>query len=56
MVKRNLQVRRCGVCLPCLSTDCDQCRYCEDMPKHGGRGSYKQPCEARKCDWVEFDR
>ncbi|CAN0292299.1 unnamed protein product, partial [Ectocarpus sp. 4 AP-2014] len=39
----------CGECAPCRSTDCGQCRYCVDMPKHGGRGSYKQPCEARKC-------
>ena len=50
------KVRRCGSCPRCLAPDCGQCRYCEDMPKHGGRGSYKQPCEARKCDWVEFDR
>ncbi|CAN0457531.1 unnamed protein product, partial [Ectocarpus sp. 8 AP-2014] len=50
------KVRRCGECAPCRSADCGQCRYCVDMPKHGGRGSYKQPCEARKCAWVEFDR
>lgn len=49
-------MKRCNLCLPCLSPDCAVCRFCKDMPKHGGKGSFKQPCENRKCLWVEYDR
>ncbi|CAM9764926.1 unnamed protein product, partial [Choristocarpus tenellus] len=40
--------RRCHVCKGCKAVDCQQCRFCLDMPKHGGRGSFKQPCQARR--------
>ncbi|CAN0453446.1 unnamed protein product, partial [Discosporangium mesarthrocarpum] len=50
------KTRRCHTCAGCTAMDCGTCRFCKDMPKHGGRGSYKQPCQARRCAWVEYDR
>ena len=40
---------RCGECPGCLSTDCNQCKFCLDKIKNGGLGLKKQCCIKRKC-------
>ena len=41
--------RRCEQCPGCISTDCNQCKFCLDKPKNGGPGIKKQCCIKRKC-------
>lgn len=41
---------RCGVCEPCLATDCRSCVFCKNMKKYGGTGTFKQCCVRRRCD------
>ena len=40
---------RCGDCKGCISSDCGMCKFCEDKPKFGGRGTLKQCCVKRRC-------
>lgn len=40
---------RCGQCPGCISTDCNQCKHCLDIPNNGGLGLRKQCCIQRKC-------
>ena len=40
---------RCGQCAPCQSLECGMCRSCINMPKFGGPGTLKKPCEKRLC-------
>lgn len=45
-----LSPRRCGECEACLNVlDCRRCRFCKDMPKHGGPGRVRQKCIKRQC-------
>ena len=47
--------RRCGECAACLTeVDCRKCRFCKDMPKHGGPGRMRQKCIKRQC--LKFSR
>ncbi|XP_047472019.1 uncharacterized protein LOC125027167 isoform X3 [Penaeus chinensis] len=40
----------CGECPGCLTTTpCGNCLYCEDMPKFGGPGRYRQKCVKQLC-------
>ena len=41
--------RRCGACAACNSKNCGECRYCLNMPVFGGNGTFRQPCERRRC-------
>ena len=41
MIKR----KRCSHCQGCKADDCDECRYCIDMPKFGGPGKRKKCTE-----------
>ena len=41
--------RRCGNCIGCTSPDCQQCRFCLDMPKYGGPGRKKRCCIRKEC-------
>ncbi len=40
---------RCGQCPGCISTDCNQCKFCLNKLKNGGPGLKKQCCAKRKC-------
>ncbi|XP_042202953.1 uncharacterized protein LOC121853087 isoform X2 [Homarus americanus] len=40
----------CGECPGCqTTTPCGNCLYCEDMPKFGGPGRYRQKCVKQLC-------
>ncbi|XP_045106770.1 uncharacterized protein LOC123501815 isoform X3 [Portunus trituberculatus] len=40
----------CGECPGCQTTvPCGNCLYCEDMPKFGGPGRYRQKCVKQLC-------
>ncbi|KAK4299917.1 hypothetical protein Pmani_027846 [Petrolisthes manimaculis] len=40
----------CGECPGCqTTTPCGHCLYCEDMPKFGGPGRYRQKCVKQLC-------
>ena len=41
--------KRCGECDGCKAPECGLCGMCLDMPKRGGKGTKKQPCELRVC-------
>ena len=41
---------RCKQCEACLSEDCKECVYCQDMKKYGGPGTLKKSCVKRKCE------
>ena len=41
--------KRCGTCIGCTAFDCQQCRFCKDMPKYGGPGKLKKSCSHRAC-------
>ena len=36
-------------CDGCSREDCDQCRFCLDKPKNGGRGTIRRRCVERQC-------
>lgn len=44
--------KRCGECNGCKAPECGVCVMCKDMPKRGGKGLKKQPCELRVCERV----
>lgn len=39
----------CGQCVGCKTKDCGTCRFCQDKPKFGGKGTLKQKCLQRHC-------
>lgn len=39
----------CKICQACISSDCGECHFCADMPKFGGTGRLKLPCQMRQC-------
>jgi hypothetical protein len=41
--------RRCNECSGCRAENCGRCGMCLDMPKYGGKGMKRQPCERRMC-------
>lgn len=43
---------RCGECDGCRADECGVCIMCKDMPKRGGKGLKRQPCERRVCQVV----
>jgi F-box/leucine-rich repeat protein 10/11 len=39
----------CNICQACISPDCGRCHFCMDMPRFGGAGKLRQPCQLRLC-------
>ena len=39
----------CKICQACISPDCGKCPHCLDMPRYGGPGRLRQPCQLRTC-------
>lgn len=39
----------CKICQACISPDCGMCNYCSDMPRFGGPGRMRHPCQMRQC-------
>ena len=45
---------RCHECKGCTAKNCDQCRFCLDMPRNGGHGKLRQSCVMRFCQNVSI--
>lgn len=39
----------CKICQACISSDCGSCNFCADMPRFGGPGKLRRPCQMRQC-------
>ncbi|XP_072043951.1 uncharacterized protein [Amphiura filiformis] len=40
---------KCGICDNCLRDNCKECKFCKDMKRYGGPGTWKQKCEMKRC-------
>ena len=49
LANKRHRFKACTKCSGCLIPDCQECIYCLDKPKYGGRFVLKQKCVSRAC-------